>query len=154
VQRIPVPRPRPRVERAIERINLWRALALIATAAAALIFLESLAMRLVEPETFTSYGVALWFSVVTVATVGYGDIVPKTDAGRATASILILFGMAWIPLVASLVVASLTQVLTRTQREEHERALAHVEARLDALYDALEERRRDGYGDESPGSSP
>src|SRR4029079_8738079 len=131
VPRVPLPRPRPRIERIIAQINLWRALILIACAAAALIFVESLLMRLVEPETFTSYGVALWFSVVTVATVGYGDIVPETDAGRGVASIMILFGMAWIPLVASLVVAALTRVFTRTQREEHERALAHVEARLD-----------------------
>ena len=138
--RIPVPRPRPRIERIIAKINLWRALALIACAAAALIFIESLLMRIVEPETFESYGIALWFSVVTVATVGYGDIVPVTDQGRAVASIMILFGMAWIPLVASLVVTALTQVFTRAQREEHERSMRHIEERLDELRRQLRER--------------
>ena len=39
---------------------------------------------------------------------------------------MILFGMAWIPLVASLVVTALTQVFTRAQREQQDdRAAAH-----------------------------
>ena len=140
MQRIPVPRPRPRIERIIAKINLWRALALIACAAAALIIIESLLMRLVEPDTFTSYGLALWFSVVTVATVGYGDIVPETDAGRSVAAVMILFGMAWIPLVASLVVTALTQVFTRAQRAESERAMRHIEERLDELQREFRQR--------------
>ena len=114
---------------------------LIACAAAALIFVESLLMRLVEPETFDSYGVALWFSVVTVATVGYGDIVPKTDAGRSVASVMILFGMAWIPLVASLVVTALTQVFTRRQREEYQASMARIEEQLVELRRQLGQTR-------------
>ena len=111
--RIPVPRPRPRIERIIAKINLWRALALIACAAAALIFVESLLMRIVEPETFESLRHR---AVVLRGDGGHGRLRrhrPGDRPGRAVASVMILFGMAWIPLVASLVVTALTQVFTR-----------------------------------------
>lgn len=49
-------------------------------------------------EQFKNYGDALWWSVVTVATVGYGDIVPKTELGRIFASLTILSGVVMISL--------------------------------------------------------
>ena len=35
---------------------------------------------------------AFWWTLVTLSTVGYGDLVPKTEEGRFVASLLILFG--------------------------------------------------------------
>ncbi len=49
-------------------------------------------------EQYKNYGDALWWSVVTVATVGYGDIVPKTELGRIFASLTILSGVILISL--------------------------------------------------------
>jgi voltage-gated potassium channel len=51
-----------------------------------------------NPEMYKSYGDALWWSIVTVATVGYGDIVPKTELGRIFASLTILSGVILISL--------------------------------------------------------
>ena len=36
---------------------------------------------------------AFWWTLVTLSTVGYGDLVPKTEQGRFVASLLILFGV-------------------------------------------------------------
>ena len=62
--------------------------------------------RLIDPA-FDDIGIALWWAVTTVTTVGYGDIVPESHAGRAAASVLMLTGLALIPTLTSIVVATL-----------------------------------------------
>ena len=61
-----------------------------------------------------SFGDALWWSVATVTTVGYGDVVPITTAGRACAYVLMLGG---IGLFAALT-ANLASLLTRREEPE------------------------------------
>lgn len=46
-----------------------------------------------------SYGNALWWSFVTITTVGYGDISPSTTFGRILASILMLVGIGFLSML-------------------------------------------------------
>ena len=55
--------------------------------------------RLAPNSTIHTTGDALWWSLVTVTTIGYGDKYPVTGQGRLLAAVLIIFG---IGLVASL----------------------------------------------------
>jgi voltage-gated potassium channel len=50
---------------------------------------------------FATYGDALWWGVVTITTVGYGDIVPESRVGRVTAAILMITGVALLGTVAA-----------------------------------------------------
>ncbi|WP_435575559.1 potassium channel family protein [Clostridium gasigenes] len=49
----------------------------------------------------STYGDALWLSLVTLTTVGYGDISPKTTAGRVVAIILMLTGIGFLSMLTS-----------------------------------------------------
>lgn len=52
-------------------------------------------------ESIVSYGDALWWSFVTVTTVGYGDISPTTTGGRFIACILMLAGIGFLSMLTS-----------------------------------------------------
>jgi voltage-gated potassium channel len=69
------------------------------------------AMYLVEgPEHgFTSIPVAMYWAIVTVTTVGYGDISPKTAGGQVLASILMVVGYSLIIVPTGIVSAELSQ---------------------------------------------
>ena len=59
---------------------------------------------MVEPKIKT-FGDGIWWALVTVTTVGYGDITPTTTAGRFVASGLMLIGLGLIATVTAIVSA-------------------------------------------------
>ncbi len=69
-------------------------------------------MYLIEGEEngFTSVPRGVYWAVVTLTTVGYGDIAPKTPLGQVLASIVMVLGYSVIAVPAGIVTASLTQV--------------------------------------------
>jgi voltage-gated potassium channel len=71
----------------------------------------------VQPAEFGSIPRALWWSAVTVATVGYGDIVPITVVGRIFSGIIIVTGIAVAALPAAVLASGLINELKR--RREH-----------------------------------
>jgi voltage-gated potassium channel len=61
------------------------------------VFIASAAIHVLErdvqPQQFGSFPSALWWAVVTMTTVGYGDVVPMTPGGRLLASLVMISGL-------------------------------------------------------------
>ena len=62
------------------------------------ILVSALAIFNVEPETFNTFFDAVYWAVVSLTTVGYGDLYPTSDVGRAIAMISSLMGVAVVAL--------------------------------------------------------
>ncbi|AGA34671.1 Potassium voltage-gated channel subfamily KQT; possible potassium channel, VIC family [Thioalkalivibrio nitratireducens DSM 14787] len=98
-------------------------------AAGMLLILSSACLYLVEggeqPEAFGSIPRALWWSVATLTTVGYGDVTPVTALGRILAGITALAGIGLIALPTGVLASAFSDALRRQaahdrsgQREE------------------------------------
>jgi voltage-gated potassium channel len=114
-------------------LRLRGAIGLIIVVATTLALIAAILEWLIDPEEFDTFGVALWWSVTTVTTVGYGDYVPVSTAGRVVASCLMLVGLALIPLITSVVVSILVSQRTRETREQEMSNLEQILGRLDSV---------------------
>jgi voltage-gated potassium channel len=75
----------------------------VAIVAGAVVVLASLAAYQAEHKTnpeFATVGDAFWWGIVTLTTVGYGDIVPKTTAGRFCGVAIMFTGIAVLGVLA------------------------------------------------------
>jgi voltage-gated potassium channel len=62
-----------------------------------------------QPEVFTSISASLWWAVVTLTTIGYGDVYPITMAGKIIASISVIFGIGMIALPGGIIASTLIE---------------------------------------------
>jgi voltage-gated potassium channel len=101
--------------------------------------------HLLDEETFPTVWLGMWWALQTVTTVGYGDVVPQDDAGRAMASLLMLGGLAFLSVVTAVITSSF---VARRQEELHDAASDPILDRLDRLHERLDgieaELRRSG----------
>jgi voltage-gated potassium channel len=65
---------------------------------------------------FTSIPLAVYWAITTISTVGYGDIVPRTDLGRALASVMMLIGWGILAVPTGIVTAEMTAQRFRGRR--------------------------------------
>lgn len=64
----------------------------------------------VQPEAFKSVFHSLWWAMVTLTTVGYGDVVPITMAGRIFTFFVLIIGLGIVAIPTGLIASALTQV--------------------------------------------
>lgn len=93
---------------------------------AATVFAGGLGLRIAEPDTVRGLGDALWWSMITVSTVGYGDIAPETGLGRSVATVLVFVGIGVFGYVAGF----MTSLMEDPEEDEILSMLKRIEERL------------------------
>jgi voltage-gated potassium channel len=126
-----------RLQRGVERLSLFRAVRMVATIALSLALIAAVLETIVD-SGIDGFDNALWWAIVTVTTVGYGDVVPTTTIGRIIAGALMLVGVSAIPIATSLVVSVFITRLQAKQREQDSAERTEIVAHLERIERTLE----------------
>ena len=71
-----------------------------------------------QPEAFASIPAAMWWGIVTLATVGYGDVYPVTPWGRLIGSVVVILGIGLFALPTGVLASGFAEVLARRKEKE------------------------------------
>jgi len=93
-------------------------------AATGLFLRENFSASGMEPTPFLSIPHSFWYALVTMATVGYGDFVPTSAAGRCIGALAIVFGVLMLSMPITVVCMSFANEFGKWQREENVRMAA------------------------------
>ena len=114
----------------------------IAAAMMVMLFLVIMAASLmhsiegtVQPEAFGSIIHSFWWAVVTMTTVGYGDVVPITPIGKIIATFIMFIGVVLVALPAAMLAARFSEEL----RERKEDLDSHIKEALNDGYIDIKE---------------
>jgi voltage-gated potassium channel len=97
-------------------------LALIGIFLALLLVLSASLMYFAEhgtqPEVFSSIPAAMWWAVVTLTTVGYGDVYPMTPWGKCLGALIALIGIGFFALPAGILAAAFAEEVHKSRSVE------------------------------------
>lgn len=72
-----------------------------------------LAERHVQPDKLGTVPDAMWWAIVTLGTIGYGDVVPMTPLGKVIAAVTIFFGLVMIALPVGIIATAFSEQIHR-----------------------------------------
>lgn len=75
-------------------------------------------MQVDAESGFDSVLYACWWAAVTMTTVGYGDMTPKTNIGKAFGSMILFISMIYIALPMTLIVSKFNTALEDWKQQE------------------------------------
>jgi voltage-gated potassium channel len=127
------------IDRRIRRISRARSVTLgLALTFLGLSIVSALVIWLADGHDFPTFGLAVWWALQTVTTVGYGDVVPTTDFGRIVGGIEMVFGVSFIAFLT----AGVTSTVIRRESALQESAASESEQDGETMIDALAELRQ------------
>jgi voltage-gated potassium channel len=102
--------------------------------------LSGFVVTLVDHKDFPTFGTGVWWAIVTLGTVGYGDVVPHTAWGRVVGSVVIVVGVTFISILIATVTSYFVAAEEAEADEEANADRAAQAARAEAALRRIEER--------------
>lgn len=96
--------------------TLFMAMVLLVMASTSMYYLENP----LQPDKFASIPDTMWWAVAAMTTVGYGDLVPVTTAGKLLASAVAFLGIGLFALPSGIVGSGFMEVLDKTRQAEND----------------------------------
>jgi voltage-gated potassium channel len=106
----------------------------------ALAMVGAVLIRVADKHNFPSLGLAFWWALQTVTTVGYGDVVPTTTAGRIVGSVEMMLGISLISLLTATVTSTVIQRGETVAKEEDRAQLERTSKTILAAIAQIDER--------------
>lgn len=97
-------------------------------------------VRVIAPNNFHSVGEGMWWAVVTLGTVGYGDVVPTTPWGRVVGAFTIIFGVTFLAFLTATVTSMFVSNEQSGERERLDALREESDDEIRALLRRLDER--------------
>jgi voltage-gated potassium channel len=127
------------VERRVRRIANARSVTIgLALTFVALALVGAIVIRIADEHDFPSLGLAVWWALQTITTVGYGDVVPTTVVGRFIGGVEMVLGISFIAFLTAGVTSAVIQRGEAGAAEDERRREEHD---LRTIVDALTELR-------------
>ncbi|OAB63656.1 ion transporter [Leptolyngbya valderiana BDU 20041] len=133
-------------------MTLFSVLILLVFASSLMFFAETQA----QPEAFPSIPAAMWWGVVTLTTVGYGDVYPVTPIGKLFGALLAFLGIGLFALPAGIIASGFSEQIERQKARSPEKNIAKppletdveqsaelMKRCLDIAYEKFSDRVRD-----------
>ncbi|WP_234880211.1 potassium channel family protein [Mycolicibacterium litorale] len=146
------------LQRAVGNAIRGRVVTYTVSAAVLLVFVASLAVleneRYAPEAKITGFGEALWWSITTITTVGYGDITPVTTAGRWIAVLLMIGGISLVGSITATLASWIVQRVADEDSVGRSVTTEHIDmllAEIDALRGEVRSLRGQQQADSAPG---
>ena len=127
-----------RALQAERRLTSTSAFRFVAIATVFLVFIAGAVQATVDEGDFNSFWDGMWWAVVTVTTVGYGDLYPSSVPGRLVAMALMFVGIGFISVLTATIASLFVKNERATEHTELADSLARIEADLAELKTRLE----------------
>ena len=112
----------------------------IVAADAAIVLAGGSLIWFVDRQEYQHFGDALWYTLQTITTVGYGDVTPVEPIGRLVGALIMMLGIAFLSILTATITSSFIEARQAARRVIDDQSERDDQLRLEARLDELIER--------------